>query len=479
MASHFQDAFPRVLFYLISYIIIYCLVYSISPLGDDWYYATSPNPDFQLSELLPGQNFWRPFDVLFGAFIGLFPKLFPMFNRAVVVLAHVLNAALLDGITKKMEIKPTWRKFAVCFFLFSSAAWAVTISPDALNQAYSVLFGLLAIYLHLKNEDYQYLLWCLIALLWKESGVSWFFVIPVFDAFFYGKTWNGLRKNAKLVKRLVKQTLLSFGVVIAYFSVRFILYGGIALGSSSGTYKLDIFSFTTIKNAFLLFGSAGTGVDSIALLGHDRSLLLVGITIICSLVFIVPWLFSVAHLIAKRKQVFSILCIILCSIGLALPLMILGKAGEMHAYPVLCGVTILYSFCLDRSNACIKKHLIPIICIFLAFTISSAHKLIAVYDYSNRTQQLTKSIQVVYDDPSGSVLFVSVNDFDGYSVFSQSALFGTSRGLSMRPYWGWTDLNHTMYSVRSEEEALSYIQANHNKYNHIFMVHGESIQKMK
>ena len=137
-----DNAAFRVWFYIGVFLILFSLTFSISPLSDDWYYVTAPNPDFQLADLLPTQTFWRPFDVLFGAMMGKFPALFPYLNRAVIILGHVINAVLLDAILKRINIHRTWRCFSVCLFLFSSATWAVTVSPDAMNQAFSLLFGL-------------------------------------------------------------------------------------------------------------------------------------------------------------------------------------------------------------------------------------------------------------------------------------------------------------------------------------------------
>ena len=127
----------RILFYAIVFIAIFILVYPICPLYDDWYYATAPNPSFTASELLPGSTFWRPFDVLFGAFMAFIPSLFPALNRAVVILSHIVNAALIGSILTKLGVDKKWRIFGICYFLFSSATWAVTTSPDALNLSSS------------------------------------------------------------------------------------------------------------------------------------------------------------------------------------------------------------------------------------------------------------------------------------------------------------------------------------------------------
>lgn len=489
----------KVLFYFAVFFGINCLVYPILPLFDDWYYLTAPNPDFQLNYLLPGMpfwrllpdpayqlgyvyngpTFWRPFDALFGAFMAYCPQLFPVLNRAVVILAHVLNAILLDAIAEKLGIKRQWRRFAVCFFLFSSSTWAVTTSPDALNQAYSVLLGVAAVWLYLKKGGYSYLLLCLGALFWKESGVSWFFVIPVLDAVLHCKTLVAFFRDKEQIKRSAIQVALGMLAVLAYFVARFALQGSISLGGGNSTYQLSLFSFSTIKNLVLLFASASTGVDSIALFGTEPSLLLVGITAVLSMVFLGSLLVCVIRMIKARNGLFMLLGLVVCALGLAFPLAILGNAGEMHAYPVLCSMTLVFAYCLDRSNFSVKQLCVSVVCIFLAFTISSAHKLTAIYEYSDRTERLTQRIHQVYDAPTGPALFVVVDNWEGYSVFTQHAAQGTCVGLSLRPYYDWAALDHAMYIAESQEDAEAFIQAYEDRYAQVFVIQGETVQKRK
>ena len=119
------------------------------------------------------------------------------------------------------------------------------------------------------------------------------------------------------------------------------------------------------------------------------------------------------------------------------------------------------------------------VCIFLAFTISSTHKLISIYDYSERTQVLTQNLKNCYTEQSGAVLFVEIDGWEGYSVFNQSALTGTSDGFSLRPYYSWQELKHSQYSAKSREDALAYIQQHRDAYTSIFLIQGETVQKMK
>ncbi len=468
-----RGAALRVLFYAAVFCLLFLAVAPLAPMNDDWYYATAPNPGFHPSQLLPQSTFWRPLDVLFGAFMGLVPSLFPVLNRAVVVLAHVLNAALLGSILKRVGIADAGRRLATCYFLFSSAVWAVVASPDALNQAYSVLFGVLAVYCHLKHGGWWYLPLCAVALFWKESGVSWFFVIPIADAIVQGQTWKKFCKTPRLVKRCIGEAAASAAVIAAYFVLRFALYGSVTLGSETGTYQVSIFSLSTVKNMGMLFASAVSGVDALAVFGRERSWLLVGVTALLSAAFLVCWLFALARMLREKRALFPLTGLVLCALGLALPLAIIGSAGEMHAYPVLWAMALLLAFCFDRARICVKRAAAAVSCVFLAFLITSAHKLVTIYDYSARTDALTQSIAAQYDTPDAPVLFVTVANWEGYSVFDQSAAQGTYMGYSLRPYYGWKTLNHTRYDAPTEEAAAAYIASCKEEYAAVFVIRDE------
>ena len=197
-----------------------------------------------------------------------------------------------------------------------------------------------------------------------------------------------------------------------------------------------------------------------------------------SLVFLGVLFGGVISIIIKKQHIFPMLGIAVCALGLAFPTIIIGRASEMNAYPVLCAVAVLFGYCLDRGQVSKKKMAIAGICIFLAFSISSAHKLVAVYDYSERTQQLTENIMQYYGTPADKVLFVEMDHRVGYSVFNQPALSGTFYGMSVRQYYAWEEVHHTKYSAKSEEDAVKYIEANKNKYDRIFVVRGESVEKI-
>lgn len=467
------------LFYCGAFVLIFALIFPISPLCDDWHYLTAPDPTFTLSALLPQNTFWRPFDALVGGLMGRFPGLFPVFNQAAVVLGHVLNGVFLNLVLKEMGIKAKWRNFTVCYFLFSSATWAVTTNTDALNQAYSVLCGLIAIYVYLKKGGYSYLFWCMLAILWKESGISWFFVIPIFDAIMHAKTLRAFFRDTKLLKKCILEAAVSMLAVCGYFAARFCLYGSIALGADSGRYHFSVLSLMTVRNIALLLASACTGVDSIALFGNDRSLIPAVISLLLSGFFLGIWVISAVRTVFRKEGFFPVLGLVVCILGLAAPLSVLGPAAEMHAYPVLCAVSILFGFCFDRAEPSLKKTTAALLCIFLAFTMSSVHKLTAIYDYSQRTQNLTQNLLQVYEAPAESALFVEADFREGYSVFSQTAMRGSAKGLSLRPHFGWQHLNHSEYRAENMDEAHAYAEANQDNYSTVFIIRGEQVTRMK
>jgi hypothetical protein len=140
---------------------------------------------------------------------------------------------------------------------------------------------------------------------------------------------------------------------------------------------------------------------------------------------------------------------------------------------------LVFCFVLDRSGLTVKQLCIPVVCLFLAFGISSAHKLMSIYEYSDRTKELTESLYEQYEQCDEPTLYVVVNDWKGYSVFTQSSAMGTSYGLSLRPYYDWAVLERVAYFAESEEDASAYIRANAEKYGQIIIIRDETAEKVK
>lgn len=150
------------IFYIGLFVLLFLLVAFIYPLADDWVYLTAPNVNFNFKEaLMPQESFWRPLDALFGGLMGKIPSLFPILNRALVVSAHILSAFFTGKILDELNFKTKSKVFSVLFFSFSSATISVIVSPDALNQSFCLLFGLIGLYLYLRKNNFYiwYLFW--------------------------------------------------------------------------------------------------------------------------------------------------------------------------------------------------------------------------------------------------------------------------------------------------------------------------------
>ena len=153
------------------------LLCQLQPTFDDWTYYTIPQTTpLTIRSLLPDGNYWRPFDVLFGHLLGLDYRLFPLLNHLFILLGHILNTLLICRILQWFQVGRLSRNLSVIFFYLSSGTLGTVLDIDSLNQVYSLLWGLLALYSYISLSGYRRLiLWLLCALLSvfaKESVTS-------------------------------------------------------------------------------------------------------------------------------------------------------------------------------------------------------------------------------------------------------------------------------------------------------------------
>ncbi len=469
--------------YIILCISAFCffiaLTVSLCPMSDDWYYSTSPNVSFTLDQLKPTAVFWRPFDVLFGVFNGLIPNIYPIPNRIAVVLAHVLSAYFLVKVLNCFEVSEKGKMFSALFFLFSPAATAVVISPDALNQAFSVLFGLIAVYFCLTRPGYLYLIFCVIALFWKESGIAWFAAAPILKLVYKKNDFRSIKEKDNIVF-FIKCAVFAVIIAALYFALRFYLYGQVALSGTGNRYSVSIFDKSTVINFARLIGIAVSGIDSIAMFSRNRNLILFSVTLVMSMIFIL--MFAVKFFKLRKHQNFIlIIALIVVAAALTAPQIIIESAGEMHAYPSLAGVALIYGVVFQNFDFKkeLKKVIVLLSCIIISFSISSVHKYASVYHFSNETKALTNELHAVYDDPEKSMLIMCVDLKMDYSVFCQPAIVGTSYGKSLRQYFGWRDNLPIEKCTVSKDEVTAEYEKNKDDFDIIIAVKGTDVTKLK
>ena len=122
----------------------------ILPTFDDWNTLSSPNYDNNcIKYLLPYGTTWRPGDAMFGYINAINSRLFPLINHIFIFLAHLASTFLVYKITGIAGMKPMARNIAMVFFYISPCVCGTIFSCDALNQTYSHLWGMAAVYTYL------------------------------------------------------------------------------------------------------------------------------------------------------------------------------------------------------------------------------------------------------------------------------------------------------------------------------------------
>jgi len=469
------------IFYLATVVFFLLITGYLFPLSDDWYYTTSPNICPSLIQLLPTKTFWRPFDCIIGFILGFYPYLFPLFNRVCVCLTHVISVAFLEKLLKHLNFKHWIIKFCVLYAMFSSATLATIVSPDGLNQAFSLMFGLIGMYLYFKNSDIcKYIICCAISVLWKESGIVWIFVIPFLKISLPLNNIKEIWLKKEVRGSILKTVVTSLLFVIVYFSIRFLLSGSIQLGTADSRYALSIFSLSLIKNLVNIFANSMMGLDTIALFTDSPLNILFLTTLFLSLIFLLFITYLIVDIILKRKKLIGFIALIITSLMVAIPHLVIGSAGEMHSYPTIFCVVLIYGYLLEQKEHINKKILVScILCIFISFAITGIDKITTLYDYSKRTQKITAEMLTHYDNPEDKLLVISVAQYKGYSVFTQSAIEGAHYGYSMKPYYGWRNLDIKYVKAKDEKEAKQIFEKSAKQYDKIWFAFNDRVEFIK
>lgn len=462
-------------YYIAAFALIFAATFFISPLGDDFIYVVAPNLHFKLSDLLPNEAFWRPFDVLIGALNGVFPFLFPYINFALVSFSHVMSAYLIEKILSAKGIEKKYAFFGAMFFMFSSICVAVTASPDALNQAFSLLFGLIGLYSYIKNGSYAYIIFSVISLFWKESGISWFFVIPLFQTTETFGTFRGIFKDKKNLSDFILKIIVGIIASALYFAARFALLGKAQLGGD-GRYNLSLFSFSTIKNLVMLAASAATGADTVSIFSTDKNMVILILSSVLSAVFCLFMLIkAISVLRSKSESFYTFAVLAACGVLLCIPQAALTSTSEMHAYPAVFVIACVYAYIFNNSPKQSSKQTIALmLCIFTAFAGASFHKYQALYKSGVETKALADSICSYYTDSSKSVLIVYQKFPADYSIYSQAPLFDLWIGQGLKSRFGWEELPLRHKRVMDENEAHKYAKEHSEEYDYIIYVPSES-----
>lgn len=400
------------------HIVLICLVtlgmlamsLFLTPLGDDWGYSTTPqvNRGFVMSS--------RPFDLLFGMLLGKIPSAFPALNHIIIVTAHGISSVALYLIaTSIVGIKDTRAFLLSVLFAVSSTCSATVLSIDSLNQSVSLCFGVVGIYAYMCFSKHAvvktviYMLCSILATFCKESGIIFFFVIPLFDLQFNG------------VKATWKHVLINY-VLGGVFCLLFL-----QLIQSS---KLSSFSIVNVlKNTVFHLGFTALEFDTVSFFGYGKIVVPI-VTVVLSL----PLLFVVFKTIIQKlcKKDFIMRFLAFLTLMSTFPQNLLAGTQEMNSYPTVFFMMLFFAYlCNDWNKKTIYLTFAPYLASAL---ICSGIKYGALYKHSVESQDVLSSIAEQTDHLSPEKIKVyPINVFNedsyGVFVFSPSGMIGYGHGV--------------------------------------------------
>ena len=360
----------------------------------------------------------RPWDALFGLFVGHFPALFPVLNHVVIILGHTLNACLVFSICSRLGLKPTAVNMATLFFFFSPATLGATLACDGLNQTYAQLWGLMALWIYLFRRSWLWIACIVMAALSKENGLAWAVVPPVV-AYAFGRA-----------DRRQAMHHVGTGLIIAVcYAIVFIAI------MSSGIFNIEYDesymhnSWTAhAKDLAQLLAFTWLPIDFVsALYAPTRNWTMVALTAATALPFLIVLIIRGVRQLNSRR----LLLIILCYIILASP-HIVSLVSIMHNYAPLSMAAMMVAIIIDRTPA--KKSVVVAFSLFLlADIVTDLHHYQAARESGQLSRHMaTQALEQTDLQTTTRVLCINIDDPSEphYSSFCVRPVDAFAWGLS-------------------------------------------------
>ncbi len=398
-------------------LVILIMSLFLTPIGDDWGYSTTPRPneEFVMSS--------RPFDSLFGLLLGKMPSAFPILNHIVVVVAHGISSVALYLIaTDILQIGNRRSFFFAVVFAISSACAATVWSIDSLNQSASLCFGVVGIYtyVHLsKNvivKTIVYLAFSVLATFSKESGIIFFFIIPLFDL------------QLKEFRSTWKQVLVNYALGGA-FCLFFLQI--VRSSKSLGAFSL----INILKNTFFHLGFSMLQFDTVSFFGYGK----IAVPVVTA-VLSFPLLFFMAKSIVQKliKKDFVVLFLGFLAIVSTFPQNLLSGTQEMNTYPTVFFMMLFFAYlCKDWNGKTLYCALAPYV---VSALICGGIKYAAMYKLSIDSQEVLNRIEAQTEHLSPErikVYPVNVFNEDSYGVFVLSPSGTLGYGHAVKSVYGY------------------------------------------
>ena len=476
---------PLILFIFITVPFVLWAKVQILPTFDDWSTLSSPNtdPDF-LPYFMRYGNVWRPFDALIGYIVGLNPRLFPILNHIVIFIGHLLGTFMVFQLCGKVHFNRNAQAIATTFFYLSPCVLGTVLACDSLNQVYSQLWGLVAIwcYLHYSGTR-KYVLWALcvfLAALSKENGIAWAIVPPIFAWGIQGKQTDGIRINNFPFKEI------GWGILIAitYFVVRMLI-------PKTEIFNPDYETFNIMKNVkglVIWLGYTWFSADYICLVHEpSRNIPLFVITLLLSLPFVYI-LFIRNYKLWKHR---TFLALTACAVIAVSPNLLISLT-VMNAYASLGMFAILVGFITHSSSPSLipprgEDSALPLggvggglFCLYiLSALIVGFHHWKASYDSSMIGKEMALSVLQQTTKPVDKAYCIVIeDDYPKFSSFCEKPAYAFGWGAAVRyeNEYQWpkelndTTVEHTIHSQQLTQQAFK------KGYQSVWIVNGKDVK---
>lgn len=322
---------------LVSLPFVLWAVVGIYPSFDDWSTLSSPNFDPDCAKFfLPYGSVWRPFDALMGYIVGAAPQLFPALNHVCIVAGHLIGAVLVMKLSQRLGFCRAAQFASTLFFWMSPCMLGTVLSCDALNQTYSQMWGMAAVWFYLSAEGRRrYAAWAacvMMAALSKDNGIAWAVVPPVL-AFAFGMED---RRSA------LRHLLFGVSVAVAYGCIRLAL-------PSTEYYNPDYNTFLPtkkLKEIAIFLGYTWVAADYVSIVHTaSRSLPLAALTLVLSLPFVYMMFVRSPRLWLTRRFLGLAVCILI-----VMSPHLLISLSVMNAYAGLGMSALLVAFVADHMS---------------------------------------------------------------------------------------------------------------------------------
>lgn len=310
----------------------------ILPTFDDWNTLSSPNYDNNyIKYLLPYGTTWRPGDAMFGYINAINSRLFPLINHIFIFLGHLASTILVYKITGIAGMKPMARNIAMVFFYISPCVCGTIFSCDALNQTYSHLWGMAAVYTYLiytgRKRIILWILFVMLAALSKDNGITWAIIPPIIAYAFGRESGRSLARNVGI----------GFLIAISYVAIRLSLPHTVIHNGSHIEQMLSLGS--KIKGVATWIGYTWIAADYICLMHEpSRNITFFLLTTFLSAPFVVYCFFR-KPLILASKTMLALMAAMIVTASANL----LISMSIMNAYCSL-GVSAIIIGCLVNEN---------------------------------------------------------------------------------------------------------------------------------